>query len=62
MCIPGELDDGSDATWHVHDLRFRTSDKIAVGPQSRSLAVWTARQSNRVSIESEREETDHEPA
>jgi hypothetical protein len=27
MCIPGELDDGSDATWYVCDLMFRTSDK-----------------------------------
>ncbi|TMQ13327.1 MAG: hypothetical protein E6J91_18920 [Deltaproteobacteria bacterium] len=62
MCIPGELDDGSDANWYVYDLVLRTSDKVGAGPQSRSLAVFTARQSNRTWIESEWEEADHEPA
>jgi len=62
MCIPGELDDGSDAQWYVYDLLFRMSDKIGAGPQSRSLAVWTAREANRVQNESDHEEADHEPA
>jgi hypothetical protein len=60
MCVPGELDDGSDAEWYVYDLMFRTSDKVGAGPQSRSLAVWTAREANRASLEGE--EVDHEPA
>lgn len=47
MCVPGELDDGSDGSWFVYDLLFRTSDKIGDGPQSRSLAVWMAREANR---------------
>lgn len=62
MCIPGELDDGSDAEWYVYDLLFRTSEKIGSGPQSRSLAVWTARTSNRVQNESDHDEADHESA
>ena len=62
MCVPGELDDGSDAQWYVYDLLFRTSDKIGTGPQSRSLAIWTARDANRVQNESDQEEGDHEPA
>jgi hypothetical protein len=61
MCVPGELDDGSDANWYVYDLMFRTSDKVGAGPQSRSLAVFTARQSNRTWIESDWE-ADHDPA
>jgi hypothetical protein len=36
MCLPGELDDSSDAEWYVYDLMFRTSDKVGAGPQSRS--------------------------
>jgi hypothetical protein len=62
MCVPGELDDGSDASWYVYDHVFRTSDKIGVGPQSRSLAIWTARNANRVQNESDGEEADHESA
>lgn len=62
MCLPGDLDDGSDADWYVHDLLFRTSDRVGVGPQSRSLAIWTARNANRVQNEGEWEEADHEPA
>jgi hypothetical protein len=62
MCVPGELDDGSDATWYVYDLLFRTSDKVGAGPQSRSLALWTARNANRVQNESDQEEADHESA
>lgn len=61
MCVPGELDDGSDANWYVYDLVFRTSDKVGVGPQCRSLAIWTAREANRVQNESDREEAGHEP-
>jgi hypothetical protein len=38
------------------------SSKIGVGPQSRSLAIWTARNANRVQNESDREEANHEPA
>lgn len=49
MCVPGELDDASDGEWYVYDLLFRTSDKVGDGPQSRSLAIWTAREANRVS-------------
>jgi hypothetical protein len=56
MCVPGELDDGSDASWYVYDLMLRTSDKVGAGSQSRSLAVWTARESNRTWLESERED------
>ena len=59
---PGELDDGSDATWFVYDLLLRTSDKVGDGPQSRSLAVFTARNANSVQNESECEEAEHEPA
>jgi hypothetical protein len=59
MCVPGEFDDGSDANWYVYDLLFRTSDKIGAGPQSRSLAIWTARNANRVQNESDGEEADH---
>jgi hypothetical protein len=62
MCVPGELDDGSDANWYVYDLLLRTSDKVGAGPQARSLAVFQARESNRTWIETELEETDHEPA
>jgi hypothetical protein len=62
MCIPRELDDGSDAEWYVYDLLFRTSEKIGSGPQSRSLAIWTARDANRVSLENEHDEADHESA
>jgi hypothetical protein len=62
MCVPGELDDGSDASWYVFDLMLRTSDKVGSGPQSRSLAVWMARNANRVQNESDQEEADHEPA
>jgi hypothetical protein len=62
MCVPGELDDGSDADWYVYDLLFRTADKVGCGPQSRSLAVWTARTSNQSPNESDHEEADHEPA
>jgi hypothetical protein len=62
MCIPGELDDGSDANWYVYDLLFRTSDKIGTGPQSRSLAIWTARNANLVRSESDQEKANHEPA
>jgi hypothetical protein len=60
--MPGEIDDGSDATWYVYDLLFRTSDKVGVGPQSRSLAIWMARYATRVQNESEaeQEEADHE--
>lgn len=61
MCVPGELDDGSDADWYVYDLVFRTSDKVGAGPQCRSLAIWTAREANRVQNESDREEAAHEP-
>jgi hypothetical protein len=62
MCVPGELDDGSDANWYVYDLMFRTADKVGAGPQCRSLAVWTARESNRTWIENEREEADDQRA
>lgn len=62
MCVPGEIDDGSDANWYVYDLLFRTADKIGSGPQSRSLAVWTARTNNRLPNESDHEEADDEPA
>jgi hypothetical protein len=60
MCVPGELDDGSDANWYVYDLLFRTSDKAGAGPQARGLAIWTARNANRVQSESDREEAAHE--
>jgi hypothetical protein len=62
MCVPGELDDGSDANWYVFDLMLRTSDKVGAGPGARSLAVFTARQSNQAWIENERDgfEIDHE--
>src|SRR5262245_26560106 len=60
MCVPGELDDGSDASWYVYDLVFRTSDKIGDGPQSRSLAIWMARNATRMQNESDQEEADHE--
>ncbi len=62
MCIPGELDDGSDAVWYVYDLALRTSDKIGTGRQSLCLAIWTARNATLVQNESDREEADHEPA
>jgi hypothetical protein len=62
VCVPGELDDGSDAQWYVFDLMLRTSDKVGTGPQSRSLAVFTARESNRTWLEDECEEMTHEPA
>jgi hypothetical protein len=60
MCVPGDLDDGSDAMWYVHDLLFRTSDKVGAGPQSRSLAIWMARNAIRVQNESDLEEAEHE--
>lgn len=60
MCIPGELDDGSDAEWYVYDLLFRTSDKIGAGPQSRSLAIWTARQATRAHNDRAREDAEDE--
>ncbi len=60
MCVPGELDDGSDANWYVYDLLFHMSDKVGAGPGARSLAVWTARQANHAQNESEREEGYHE--
>jgi hypothetical protein len=66
MCIPGELDDGSDANWYVYDLLLRMSDQVGAGPQARTLAVFTAREANRTWIdsesESESEEANHEPA
>jgi hypothetical protein len=62
MCIPGELDDGSDAVWYVYQLLLRTSDKIGAGPPSRSLAIWTARNATHVQNESDREGANHEPA
>ena len=64
MCVPGELDDGSDAQWYVYDLLLRTSDKVGAGPQSRSLAIWMARNATRVQneIDAEQEEADHESA
>jgi len=63
MCVPGELDDGSDADWYVYDLLFRTSDKVGAGRQCRSLAIWTAREANRVQNEGDcaREEVEHAP-
>lgn len=61
MCVPGELDDGSDADWYVYDLQLRTSDKVGTGSQPRSLAIWTAREANRVQNEADRQEADHEP-
>jgi hypothetical protein len=55
VCVPGELDmaltHSGTSTIDVPD-----SDKVGAGPQSRSLAVWTAREANRVQNESEREE------
>lgn len=62
MCVPGEDDDGSDAEWYVYDLLFRTSDKVGAGPQSRSLAIWTARESNRASLENTDEDATQSPA
>src|SRR5262249_42798655 len=62
MCVPGELDDGSDANWYVYDLVFRTSAKVGTGPQARSLAIFTARNATRVQNESDLEEAEHEPA
>jgi hypothetical protein len=62
MCVPGELDDGSDANWYVYELMFRTSDKVGAGPSARSLAVWTAREANRASSHNEHEEADDESA
>lgn len=62
MCVPGDLDDGSDAEWYIYDLLLRTSDKVGAGPQSRSLAIWMARNATRVQNESDQEEANHEPA
>jgi predicted methyltransferase len=55
MCVPDELDDGSDATWYVYDLLFRASDKVGAGSQSRSLARWTAHEASRVQNESDQD-------
>ena len=51
ICVPGELDDGSDADWYIYDLLFRTSEKTGFGPQLRSIAIRTARDANRVESE-----------
>ena len=45
-------------------LRFgvRTSDKIGADTQSRSLAIWMARNATRVQNESDQEYAAHAPA
>jgi hypothetical protein len=46
MSVPGDLDDGSDTGWHVCDLELLRSYKIGTGPESRSIALRTAREFN----------------
>jgi len=45
MCVPGETPEESE--WYVHDLAYRTSERVPLGVDSRPVAIALARESNR---------------
>lgn len=38
MSVPGDLDDGSDTSWHIYDLDARRGRKVGNGEDARRAA------------------------
>ena len=59
MCVPGDLDDGTDTNWYVYDLRLRTSVNVGAGASARILALQMARNATRASMRREAKAVGH---